>query len=453
MMSKDSTSSDRETFASRFGLLMTMIGVAVGLGNVWRFPYMVGRFGGASFVLLYLVMVCGVGIPALMAEWTLGRHTRKGTLGAFERGALPGGKFVGLLLVFVVFCATGYYCNTIGWVAFHALQQATSLLGLTVNAAAILPPDEGMSPTSLVLQIVTTSLVIGACGIVLVRGLRRGIERASKFVMPTLLLILCALIARSVTLNGASAGLRWYLGDLSLTALNGGVMAAALGQAVFSLSLGGTFMVVYGSYLSDAENIPRAALLTGIGDTAAGLLAGLAIFPAVFALGLQPDSGPSLIFNTLPATFQRMPLGGLFGFLFFTGLFGAAFLSAIAALEVLVAGIVDNSGQTRPRAVIIVCAIVLLLAVPPMINMRIFFPWDLTFGSGMQTLGTLLAVIAAAWCIKRSEALRQLAGESPQAFHRILYWWMRFVIPVAVVLVGAKWLADVAGWTILGPPQ
>ena len=256
-MAKDSARGDRETFASRFGLLMTMIGVAVGLGNVWRFPYMVGRFGGASFVLLYLVMVCGVGIPALMAEWTLGRHTRKGTLGAFERAGLPGGKFVGFLLVFVVFCATGYYCNTIGWVAFHALQQATSLLGLTVNAAAILPPDDGMSRTSLVLQIVTTSLVIGACGIVLVRGLRRGIERASKLVMPTLLLILCALIARSVTLNGASAGLRWYLGDFSLAALNGGVMAAALGQAVFSLSLGGTFMVVYGSYLGGGENIPR----------------------------------------------------------------------------------------------------------------------------------------------------------------------------------------------------
>jgi NSS family neurotransmitter:Na+ symporter len=432
---------------------MTMIGVAVGLGNVWRFPYMVGRFGGASFVLIYLLMVFSVGIPALMAEWTLGRHTRRGTLGAFERGELPGGKYVGFFFFFVVFCATGYYCNTIGWVAFHALEQAASILGLPVNAAAILPPEQGMSFTSLVLQLVATSLVIGGCGVVLVRGLRRGIERVSKFVMPSLLLILCVLIARSVTLNGAGAGLRWYLGDFTFAALNGSVMAAALGQAVFSMSLGGTFMVIYGSYLNRSENIARSALLTGIGDTMAGLLAGLAILPAVFALGLQPDSGPSLIFSTLPATFDRMPLGGMFGCLFFVGLFSAAFLSAIAAMEVLVGGMIDNSRHTRGTAVAVVCGVVLLLAIPPMINMKVFFPWDLTFGSGMQTLGTLMAVITAGWCIKRSEALRELANESPQTFHRILYWWMRFVIPLAVVFVGAKWLADSVGLEIFLLPQ
>jgi NSS family neurotransmitter:Na+ symporter len=421
---------------------MTMIGVAVGLGNVWRFPYMVGRFGGASFVLLYLIMVCAVGIPALMAEWTLGRHTRRGTLGAFEKGGLPGGKYVGYFFVFVVFCATGYYSNTLGWVAFHALGEAGSLVGVSLNAAVILPPERGLDSTSLVLQLVATALVITMSGTVLLRGLRGGIERVSKFIMPLLLLILCTLILRSVTLEGASEGLRWYLGDFSLAGMDGSVLAAALGQAVFSMSLGGTFMVIYGSYLDRSENIPGSALLTGIGDTTAGLLAGLAIFPAVFALGLQPDSGPSLIFNTLPQTFARMPLGGLFGFLFFVGLFGAAFLSAIAAMEVLVGGIVDNTTNSRGKAVIIVCSIVMVLAIPPMINMRIFFPWDLTFGSGMQTLGTLMAVVTAAWCIKRSEALAELANQSPRKFHRLLYWWMRFVIPVAIVFVGVQWLLD-----------
>jgi NSS family neurotransmitter:Na+ symporter len=421
---------------------MTMIGVAVGLGNVWRFPYMVGRFGGASFVLVYLVMVGAVGIPALMAEWTLGRHTKRGTLGAFERGGLPGGRYVGYFFFFVVFCATGYYSNTIGWVAFHASGQAGSLVGSDFNPAVILPPEEGFDATSLALQLVATSLVIGMCGVVLVRGLRRGIERVSKVIMPMLLAILLILIVRAVTLDGASEGLAWYAGRFSLDALNGEVMAAALGQAVFSMSLGGTFMVIYGSYLDPSENIPPMALLTGLGDTAAGLLAGLAIFPAVFAFGLQPDSGPSLIFNTLPQTFARMPFGGFFGLMFFVGLFGAAFLSAIAALEVLVGGIVDNSGFSRTRAVVLTCSIVAVLAVPPMINMRIFLPWDLTFGSGMQTLGTLIAVITAAWCIKRSEALRELAHDTEQPFHRALYWWMRFVIPVAVVFVGVKWLLD-----------
>ncbi len=434
--------SQRETFASRFGLLMTMIGVAVGLGNVWRFPYMVGRFGGASFVLFYLLMVLLIGIPALMAEWTLGRHTRRGTLGAFERGGLPGGKYVGYFFMFVVFCATGYYSNTLGWVLVHALAEAGSLVGISSNPSVILPPESGFSWTSLILQFVFTPLVVGACGFILIKGLRRGIERISKIIMPTLLVILLVLIVRAVTLDGAAEGLRWYVGGFNFETLNGSTMAAALGQAVFSMSLGGTFMVIYGSYMDDSEEIPVTAVLTGLGDTLAGLLAGLAIFPAVFAFGLQPDSGPSLIFFTLPQTFQQIPMGGLFGLLFFTGLFGAAFLSAVAALEVLVGGIVDNSKLSRKGAVFLACSIVLVLAIPPMINMKIFFPWDLTFGSGMQTLGAFLAVVTTAWCIKRSDAIKELATTTAQPLHHVLYWWMRVVIPACVLFVGMKWLLD-----------
>jgi len=207
----------RETFASKFGLLMTMIGVAVGLGNVWRFPYMVGLFGGASFVVLYLVMVVAIGIPALMAEWSLGRHTRRGTLGAFEKGGFPGGRYVGYFFVFVVFCATAYYSNTLGWVAFHGLGQAASLIGLNIDTAEVLPPESGFDFTSLLLQLVMTFLVIGLCSMVLVRGLRKGIERVSKFIMPMLLVILLVLIARSLTLEGARAGLKWYAGSISLS--------------------------------------------------------------------------------------------------------------------------------------------------------------------------------------------------------------------------------------------
>ena len=432
----------RETFASRFGLLMTMIGVAVGLGNVWRFPYMVGRFGGASFVVFYLLMVLLVGIPALMAEWTLGRHTKRGTLGAFERGGLPGGKYVGYFFLFVIFCATGYYSNTLGWVLFHGLAEAASLFGIATNPSVIPPPASGFSSTSFLLQLVATPLVVGACGYILVKGLRRGIERISKVIMPTLLIILLVLIVRAVTLDGAGEGLRWYMGSLSFEGMNGSTMAAALGQAIFSMSLGGTFMVIYGSYMDDSEEIPGTAVLTGLGDTLAGLLAGLAIFPAVFAFGLEPDSGPSLIFFTLPQTFKQIPFGGIFGLLFFTGLFGAAFLSAIAAIEVQVGGIIDNTKLSRKGAVLLSCSIVLVLAIPPMINMKIFFPWDLTFGSGMQTLGAFLAVLTTAWCIKRSDALKELATTTARPIHHVLYWWMRVVIPACVLFVGVKWLLD-----------
>jgi len=432
----------RETFATRFGLLMTMVGAAVGLGAVWRFPYMAGRFGGAAFVLFYLAVMLLIGIPALMAEWSLGRATGRGTLGAFERGGLPGGRYVGGFLFGVVFFATGYYSNAVGWVAFHALGEASKPLGMTFKPGVILPPDTGFEPVSFGLQLLMTALVISACGVVLIKGLRRGIERVSKIIVPALFIILLVLIVRAVTLPGAAAGIRWYIGSFRFQDLTPGNMAAALGMAFFSLSLGGTFMVIYGSYLDRRTAIPRSAVFTGISASLAGILAGFAIFPAVFALGLEPASGPGLIFTTLPLTFDQMPLGWLFGLLFFAGLFGAAFLSDVAAFEVLVGGLVDNTRLSRRRAVFLACGVVFLLAVLPMINYRIFIPWDLTFGSGMQALGSLLAVLTAVWCIRRSEALKRLSEGSGRSFPRWLYWWMRLAVPVAILIVGLNWLLN-----------
>ena len=198
-------------------------------------------------------------------------------------------------------------------------------------------------------------------------------------------------------------------------------MAAALGMAFFSMSLGGTFMVIYGSYLNKKANISKNAVFTGIAASAAGLLAGFAIFPAVFSFGLEPSSGPGLIFFTLPKTFSLMPVGWIFGLLFFLGLFGAAYLSDVAAFEVLVGGIVDNTKIERKKAVAFICTIVFILAIPPMINFKIFVPWDLTFGSGMQALGSLLAVVTASWFIKRYEFLKELnIGNS--FFETLSYW-------------------------------
>lgn len=432
----------RETFSSNFGLLMTMIGVAVGLGNVWRFPYMVGIFGGASFVLFYILMVLIIGIPALMAEWTLGRYTRKGTLGAFEQGRLPGGKFVGIFFFFIVLCATGYYSNSIGWVGYYGIARVAGIFGGNINPEVILPPQQGFNTTAFFLQLLMTGGVILAAAAVLIKGLRKGIEKVSKFLMPMLFVILVVLIVRAVTLPGSQAGLKWYIGDFQLKNLSGPVMAAALGHAVFSLSLGGTFMVVYGSYLKKSVSLRKNAVYTALGDLVAGLLAGLAIFPALFAFGLKPDSGPGLIFFTLPESFARMPLGQFFGLLFFIGLFGAAYLSAVAAFEVLVAGVTDNTNISRKKAVWLICGAVFLLAIPPMINFKIFVPWDLFFGSGMQTLGTFLAVITTAWCIKRADALKELSTGSGRPFPALLYWWMRVVIPAAVLVVGLNWLLE-----------
>ena len=437
--------STRETFSTRLGLLATMIGLAVGLGNVWRFPYMLGRFGGGAFLLLYLVIAALVAIPALIGEWSLGRHTRRGPLGAFERVGLPGGRVVGWLLIGIVWAAVSYYTNAIGWVVFHAVSALLTPLGRPVDASAILPPSAGFSATAMILQVVFTSLVLFAQASVLLRGVRAGIERASKVLTPILFGSLLVVIVRSVTLPGAGRGVAWLFA-FDVSSVTPTVAIAALGQVVFSVGLGGTLMLVYGSYLSEDTDIRVDATFTVIGDTAAGLLAGLAIFPAVFAFGLEPASGPGLLFETLPRVFDEIPLGWLFGVLFFGGLSGAALLSGIAAYEVLVAGFTDTFGWSRRRAVWTVYAGSLLLALPPMINLRIFVPWDLAFGSGGQTLGALIAVMTVGWVMRRATLLEQIAGPTPGFSDRMLVVWLRWVVPGAVLAASVWWfLSDVLG--------
>lgn len=430
----------RETFASRFGAIITMIGVALGLGNVWRFPYMVGRYGGAAFVLFYVLVVLVIGVPGLMAEWALGRHTRRGTVGAFARAGLPGGRAVGWFFFVIVIAATAYYTNVIGWVLYYAIGEMARAGGATLDVSAVLPPDTGFSARSLTLQMACTAAVTVSCAFVLLRGLRSGIERASRIVIPTLCLILVVLIGRALTLPNAMAGVEWYILKFRISDLTPRVMMAAIGHAVFSLSLGGTFMVVYGSYLTDGDSLTSNAWWTTFGDTFSGLLAGLAIFPAVFALGLEPNSGPGLIFATLPKVFAAIPLGWVFGVLFFVGLLGAGYLSGLAAFEVLVAGLTDNTRLSRRTVVWIIAAVVFVVSIPPMINNRIFVPWDLTFGSGMQTLGAFVAVITVGWAMNRAEAIEALSAGGERPVPTWLYHWIRWVIPGALILVGAWWL-------------
>ena len=440
----------RETFASRFGTLMTIIGVAVGLGNVWRFPYMVGKFGGAAFVLFYVVVSVVIGVPALMAEFALGRYTRRGPVGAFAAGGLPFGRQVGWFFFFIVTAATGYYSAVIGWVLYYALGQAASAFHISLDATAILPPDAGFAPKSFVLQLACTGAVILACAIVVLKGVRSGIETASKLIMPALLVILVLLTVRSLTLPGAMEGVRWYILKFRFADLTANVMVAAMGHMMFSLSLGGTFMVVYGSYLDANESVASPAIWTVVGDTGSSILAGFAIIPAVFALGLQPAAGPALIFSTLPKVFAAIPLGSLFGFLFFAGLCGAGYLSDVGAIEVLVAGLTDNTRISRTRAVWIMSAAVFVIAIPPTINNGIFVPWDLTFGSGMQTLGSLLAVLTIGWCVNRSAALQELSTGGKRPVPSWLFYWIRFGIPAAILVVGVWWLLTNVFDTVTG---
>ena len=446
----DAARTTRETFASRFGAIITMVGVALGLGNVWRFPYMVGRYGGAAFVLFYVLVVLVIGVPGLMAEWALGRHTRRGTVGAFARAGLPGGRFAGWFFFVIVIAATAYYTNVIGWVLYYAVGEVVRAAGAGLDASQVLPPDTGISTRSLGLQMMCTAAVTLSCVFVLLRGLRSGIERASRVVIPLVCVILVVLIARALTLPNAWAGVEWYILKFQMADLTPRVMMAAIGHTVFSLSLGGTFMVVYGSYLTDRDSLVANAGWTTFGDTFSGFLAGLAIFPAVFALGLEPNSGPGLIFATLPKVFAAIPVGWVFGVLFFVGLLGAGYLSGLAAFEVLVAGLTDNTALSRRHAVWLVAMVVFVVAIPPMLNNAVFIPWDLTFGSGMQTLGALVAAVTVGWAMDRSEAIRALSAGGERPVPQWLYLWIRWVIPGALLMVGVWWLLTEALRTVRG---
>lgn len=409
-----------ETFASGWGAVLATAGVAIGLGNVWRFPYMMGLYGGAAFVVLYLLLVVAFGIPALICEQALGRATGRGPLGALRAAGLPGAGFFGGLLLLTVTLAASYYGVVVAWVLDFAALFAAGQGGRDGLFAWATGSVPGQLP-----GLVAT--VLAAC-LVLHLGVRRGIERISRAVLPAFFLLFLVLLGRSLTLPGALPALGSFLAP-DWSQISGQTVLAALGQAFFSLALGGTFMVVYGSYLERDDPLPRDAAATALTDASAAVLAGLVIVPAVLALGLDLASGPSLMFVVLPQVFARLPLGELFGFLFFLSVFLVALLSLMAAYEVVVEALVHHLGWTRRRSLVAVAGSQLLLAVPALVVPG-YIAWsDFVWGSTMQPLGGAVAVIALAWCLGRSRALKAVGVEEVP---RWLLGWVRWGIPAGI---------------------
>ena len=425
----------RETFGSSFGSLMALLGVAVGLANVWRFPYMAGNYGGAAFVALYVLFGILLGIPAVMAEWTLGRLTQQGPAGAFEATTMPGGRGIGMMLFFTVFMANSYYALIVGQVLFYVFE---TFFGGEAGAAPEAFFEKTLNGITVANVSVTAATFIGmAC--VLYLGVRRGIEVVSQVVVPVVFVALLAVIARSVTLPGAVEGIRFFLLP-DFSRVNSQTVLAALGQVFFSLSLGGTFFLLYGSYLPKDVNIPRTAIQTAFGDLVAALLGGLAILPAVFAMGVEPTTGPSLLFVTLPGVFATMPGGTIVGGVFFGALFLAAFLSAIAAMEVLVDGVGHYFGWSRGKALAVLVVLQLIVALPSMVSSR-FLAWnDLVWGSTMQPVGSALTLIALGWFVSRGKTLAEINQGSSIQIGQFWIFWIRWVIPAAIVVI------LVSGW-------
>ena len=430
----------RQHFSSGFGVVMALMAVAVGLGNVWRFPYMAAAFGGGAFVLVYLLVLVLFGIPAFMAELALGRMTRRGPMGAFTSIGMPMGRSIGWALFVTIFMALSYYTVIVGWVLRYFLVSVTAKID-TIQPSAFF--DDLLA--GFAGQFVMTGIVLAMAAAVLTLGIRDGIERISKVGMPLLFVLMLVLIVRTVTLPGVGEGLRFYFSP-DFARVDAAVITAALGQVFFSLGLGGTFLLTYASYLPSTTNLKSSAISVGLGETAASILAGLVIVPAAVVFGLDLESGPSLTFVTVPSIFGQMQAGSFFGALFFGLLFFVAFLSVVAGIEVLVTSAVDVFGWKRRNAAFVFCGTTLILGTVAMVSIDFALTSDLFWGSTMQPVGSALALIALAWVVGLRRALDAVnEGNERRPVGKLWYYWIKYVIPTGIFIILAVGLQGMFG--------
>lgn len=410
----------REHWVSRVGFVLAAAGSAVGLGNVWKFPYMAGTNGGGAFVLVYLLAVAGIGVPLMTAELLLGRRAQRDPVGAFRRLA-PGTGWVALgwLGVGSGFLILSYYSVVGGWTLEYILRSLRGDFGEFRSLV-----------TSPWRQLLWHGVFMLGCALVVGRGVSRGIERGNEVLMPLLFLLLVALCVDSLRLEGAARGLAFLLRP-AFGQLSPRVALQAMGQAFFSLSLGMGAMITYGSYLRGDTGLIGSALKICALDTLVALLAGVVIFPIVFTYGLAPQGGPGLIFSTLPLTFQRMPLGRAVALMFFALLAFAAFTSAISLLEVEVAYLIDERGWTRWRAALGMGAAIFLAGVPSACSLRWLDALDQLATNWLLPLGGLGVACFSGWVLS-GEAVRQELGPRLVRPWRLL---VRYLAPLGVGLI------------------
>jgi neurotransmitter:Na+ symporter, NSS family len=437
--------SGRGNWGSRFGFIMAAAGSAIGLGNIWRFPYMTGSNGGGAFLLIYLGIVIGFGLSLAMAEMALGRAAQRNPVGAFRM--LGGGAWplVGYLGVFTGFVILSFYIVVAGWTLAYMGFMARGLL--TVTDAGSLTAFFNGFVSSPIEPIAYAGLFMLLTALIVAGGIDRGIERWNKILMPALFIILVILLIRAVTLPGADQGLAFFLVP-DFGKVTAGTFRDAIAQAFFSLSIGMGAMLTYGSYLRKEENLPSAALTVVLLDTSAAVLAGLMILPAVFAAGLSPGAGPGLTFITLPAVFGSLPGGVYFGILFFALLAIAALTSAISILEPLVAYCVDEHRLSRRTVVTIASLVCFALGVPASLSFGawsgihvigergIFDSLDFLANSVLLPVGGLLTALFVGW-VWGPKALAALSdnGRLRQPWAPLWLFVLRFLAPLGIAWI------------------
>ncbi len=443
----------RGQWGSKFGFIMAAAGSAVGLGNVWRFPYLTGENGGAAFVFLYVICVVFIGAPMLINEIAIGRLSGKGPVGAMQKfGANPIWIFlVGILPLLVTFVVLSYYSVIAGWTVGYIYN---SLFAIQITFAEFIATPEYVVPLHAFVILLTAFIVLG--------GVSGGIEKANKIMMPALFIILFVIIIRSVTLPGAGAGIEYYLLP-DFSKINGKVVLDALTQVFFSLGIGWGMMITYGSYLPKNQNIVTSSLWVGAMDTSVALLAGLMVFPAVFAFNGNVSQGPTLVFTVLANIFQVMPFGHIAGALFFVLLFFAAITSTISMLEAPSAYFMDNKGWNRKKAAILVAVVAFLFGIPSALSagssdffssMQVnFFGTTVTsfsdildhaFGKLFMMIVVLSTCVYTGWFMKIDLIVDEIAIGAPGfktsrilgvPVYKVWVFAVRYICPVIIGLV------------------
>jgi len=434
----------RARWGSRLGFILAAAGSAVGLGNVWKFPYMAAENGGAAFLFVYVVLVFTVGVSVMLAEFAIGRAGERNPVGALRRlkgGLWPAVGYVGIAAAFIIL---SFYSVVAGWTIAYAFRAAAGVLATSDPdvLGAMFAEFSGNPVQPILYHLIFMALTVG----VVAGGVHGGIERSCTILLPLLFLILVVLALRSLTLPGAMEGLRFFL-QPDFSRISAETFNAALSQAFFSLSLGMGVMITYGSYLSHRENLPRAAMWVTFCDLLVALVAGLVILPAVFAFSFDPQAGPGLVFITLPAVFAQMPAGVVFAVLFFILLVIAALTSAVSLLEVLVAYFADQWSWRRTPAAVLLGSIVFVLGIPSSLSLgvwsdfqiagrNIFDFLDYVSSNLLLPLGGLAITLFVGWVIL-PQAMREVTSDGAYSFLLAGIWRIicRYVAPAAIVWI------------------
>ena len=439
----------RDSFGSKFGALVAMAGSAVGLGNLWRFPYLVGENGGAAFIIVYILLCFLICLPIFVSEFVIGRRSQKNAYAAFRD--LSGGsawRWVGLFTVIVPLIVLSYYSVIGGWSVEYLLKSLTFSFAGEASQTSMNTMFSGFVSSTWGPLAAHTAFLL-ATTLIVVIGIKDGIEKFSKVMMPLLFVIVVAIAIYSVTLPGAAAGID-YLFRPDFSKIDAKACAAALGQAFFSLSLGFGTIMTYASYVSKNDNIMTQSTATAVSDLMFALIAGTAIMPAVFAFGIDPQSGPSLVFETLPYVFGQMPAGSVVAILFFLALLVAALTSSISMLEVAVAYLVEERKFSRLAAcatLFAVCWVVgalCSLSFGPLSHIRIdggnlFDFFDNLSSNILMTLGSLLTVLFVGWRLKKTDIYDEFTNGGTLSrnvrIFGVLWFLIRFVCPLAIIVI------------------